>query len=129
MSAARTPRTAHRLGLAVAGCGLILAAAGLCACGAEGSLSRPGPYFGSAAKEQYAVDKANGRTSGDPAIDAAARRPLGSNLATKPADQDNAPRTTRDIQDPAQKLTPLSTSPVEGLPNPLGSPVSTRPPG
>ena len=122
MSAARTTTFALA--------GLALAAVGLSACGAEGTLQRPGPYFGTAAKEQYSADKAAGRSSGDPAIDAAARRPLGASLADKPKDEDNSPRTTRDIQDPAQKLTPLSSSPpVDGLPNPLGAPVSTRPPG
>ncbi len=42
---------------------------------------------------------------------------------------ENAPKTKRDIQDPNTRLTPLPTSPVDGAPNPFGSPVSTRPPG
>ncbi len=42
---------------------------------------------------------------------------------------ENAPRTKRDIQDPNTRLTPLSSQPVDGAPNPFGSPVSTRPPG
>ncbi len=42
---------------------------------------------------------------------------------------ENAPRTKRDIQDPNTRLAPLSVQPVDGAPNPFGSPVSTRPPG
>ena len=42
---------------------------------------------------------------------------------------ENAPRTKRSIQDPNTRLAPLSTQPVDGAPNPFGSPVSTRPPG
>lgn len=109
------------------GCALAVAASALGACGAEGSLQRPGPFFGESAKRQYQSDRAAGRTSGASDIDAAA--PRGTTAAGSANNDDNAPRTTRDIQDPAQKLTPLSAAPVDGPPNPLGAPVSTRPPG
>ena len=42
---------------------------------------------------------------------------------------ENAPKTKRDIQDPNTRLGPISSQPVDGAPNPFGSPVSTRPPG
>lgn len=42
---------------------------------------------------------------------------------------ENAPKTKRSIQDPNTRLAPLSSQPVDGAPNPFGSPVSTRPPG
>ena len=41
---------------------------------------------------------------------------------------DNAPKSTRDIQDPNQKLTPLRAAPVDGSPNPFGGPVAVTPP-
>ena len=44
-------------------------------------------------------------------------------------DDDNIPTTRRDLRDPAQRLTPLSASPIQGLSDPLGPPVSTKPPG
>jgi hypothetical protein len=105
---------------------------GLSACGTQGDLVRPAPLYGAAAKRQYDRDVAAGRTAGDPSVDAAASKRTASNTdssGSSRSSDDNAPRTTRDIQDPAQKLTPLSASPIDGLPNPLGAPVSTRPPG
>ena len=48
---------------------------------------------------------------------------------TTSSDDDNVPTTKRDLRDPAQRLTPLSASPIQGLSDPLGPPVSTKPPG
>ena len=131
MSAAR-----HPVRLAALGGSALIFAGALAACGTEGDLERPAPLFGQAAQRQYEADRAAGRTSGTSDVDAASTRrtPLqtdnsGRAAGSPPEDEDDAPRTTRDIQDPAQKLTPLSAAPIEGPPNPLGPPVSTRPPG
>ena len=106
----------------------LLGAGSLAACGTQGRLERPAPIYGASAARQYQADVAAGRRSGDPAVDASApRRSLGSSNTTD--DGDNTPKTTRDVRDPAQDLTPLSSRPVDGLPNPLGAPVSVRPPG
>ena len=118
----------HPLRLAVIGAGAAALVASLAACGTEGELTRPAPLFGSGAKRQYDRDVAAGRTSGSSDYDAAGtRRGASSTDSSGSTSGDDAPRTTRDIQDPAQKLTPLSAAPVEGPPNPLGPPVSTRP--
>ena len=103
---------------------------GLAACGTEGELTRPAPLYGKAAKRQYQADVAAGRTSGSSDLDAAGpRRSASATDSSGSANGDDAPKTTRDIQDPAQKLSPLSAAPIDGPPNPLGPPVSTRPPG
>ena len=128
MSALRNPA---RLAV-IAGSTLALAGAmTLAGCGTEGELARPAPLYGKAAHRQYDADQAAGRSTGTSDVDAASGRRSATAVDSSGSskDEDNAPRTTRDIQDPAQKLTPLSAAPVEGPPNPLGPPVSTRPPG
>lgn len=118
---------------ATAGALALIAAAALAtaACGREGSLERPGPMFGLARAAEQPQD--HGRpvpqapastrnTTSDAAADARAN-------ANATGDDDNAPTTARDIRDPAQRLTPLSAAPIQGLSDPLGPPVSTKPPG
>ena len=108
-----------------------LLALSLTACGKLGPLRQPPPMFGDAAKADYQA-----RQAADAAAKAEKaekqRAPVNPNaVADQPDPQpssDNAPKTKRDIQDPNQKLTPLSATPVDGSPNLMGAPVSTRPP-
>jgi hypothetical protein len=109
-----------------AGAALLFAAAvSLAACGKQGVLEQPAPLFGARAKAEYEARKA--QEARDDA-QRAAQRPSSSSAA--PGDvstgNDNAPRTTREVLDPAQRLTPASRSPVPGAPNPLGAPVDPR---
>ncbi len=101
---------------------LFAAAISLCACGKQGALEQPAPLFGSKAKADYEARKA--QEARDDA-QRAAQRPSGPDAT--PGDvstgDDNAPRTRRDVLDPAQKLTPASRAPIPGAPNPLGAPV------
>jgi hypothetical protein len=108
-----------RIGLTLA----LAAAALLSGCGKQGVLEQPPPLFGSKAKAQYEASRQQAEAA---AAARAAQAPTGSAEAAA-AEQDNAPITKRDIQDPAQKLTPLSRAPVVGAPNPFGAPVSTTP--
>ncbi len=108
-----------------------LLALSLTACGKVGPLKQPAPMFGDAARADYQA-----RQAADAAAKAEKterqRAPANGNAAADqpdpPPSSDNAPKTKRDIQDPNQKLTPLSSTPVDGSPNLLGAPVSTRPP-
>ncbi len=113
------------LGLAAA----LLLSGAMGGCGKLGPLDQPAPLFGAQAKADYqARRKADAEAKA--AKDAAQRQPVNANaIADQPDPEiDNAPRTKRDIQDPNQKLTPLSATPVDGSPNLMGAPVSTRPP-
>ncbi|CAN5366694.1 hypothetical protein BH09PSE2_BH09PSE2_01740 [soil metagenome] len=107
----------------------LFGAGSLAACGTQGRLVRPEPLYGRSAARQYQEDVAAGRRSGDPAVDASASKRMPGAKDAASTDVDNTPKTTRDLRDPAQDLTPLSSRPVDGLPNPLGAPVSVRPPG
>ncbi len=107
----------------------LLGAASLAACGTQGRLERPAPLYGASAAREYQADVAAGRRSGDPAVDASASKRMPGAKDAASTDVDNTPKTTRDVRDPAQDLTPLSSRPVDGPSNPLGSPVSLRPPG
>lgn len=122
---------------------LIAAVAGAtAACGREGSLERPGPMFGLSRNDPQ--DQAGQSADGARSAESTSRNTTGASSAKR---EDNAttsgdrsgvhsndqpsdaPVTSRDIRDPAQRLTPLSTSPIQGVPDPLGPPVSTQPPG
>lgn len=114
---------------------LVAAACATTACGRQGALQRPAPLFGDKAHADY-------QASQDERSRSAQRRAARRNGTSQPAntstdpsqtdsstvDPDNRPPTTRDIQDPAQQLSPLSSSPVAGAPNILGSPVQTTSP-
>jgi predicted small lipoprotein YifL len=109
----------------------VLAGLSLTGCGKAGPLQQPPPMFGDRAKADYEARRA---------ADAAAKAekqerqkaPVNGNAVADQPDPppatDNAPRTKRDIQDPNQRLTPLAATPVDGSPNLMGAPVSTRPP-
>ena len=101
---------------------LFAAAVSLAACGKQGVLEQPAPLFGTRAKAQYEAQKA--QEARDDA-QRAAQRPVGA--TARPGDvstgNDDAPRTTREVLDPAQKLTPASRAPIPGAPNPMGAPV------
>lgn len=114
---------------ATAGALALIAAAALAtaACGREGSLERPGPMFGLARADDQPQDRGRPVPQAPPTN---TTDPSASKAAGNTTDQDdNAPTTARDIRDPAQRLTPLSASPIQGLSDPLGPPVSTKPPG
>jgi predicted small lipoprotein YifL len=108
-----------------------LLALSLTACGKLGPLKQPAPMFGDTAKSDYQARQA-AETAAKAAKQEKQRAPVNGNAAADqpdpPPSSDNAPKTKRDIQDPNQKLTPLSSTPVDGSPNLLGAPVSTRPP-
>jgi hypothetical protein len=60
--------------------------------------------------------------------------PGGGNSAERtdrePSGRDNAPRSTREMQDPNQQNVPASRSPIPGsVPDPFGPQPSMRPPG
>lgn len=106
-------------------------AAATTACGRVGALEQPG--------STEARTPAPAAVSQPPAVVRRGADPLPAGLTTSGAvrssdgqpvtPEENAPKTKRDIQDPNTRLTPLSAAPVDGAPNPFGSPVSTRPPG
>jgi len=103
--------------LAILGAGALLSG-----CGKQGVLEQPPPLFGSRAREEYKASKA--------AEAAAAERRAAQNTqgtAESEAPEEDGPPTKRNLQDPAQKLTPASRAPITGAPNPFGSPVSTTP--
>ena len=101
---------------------LFAAAASLGACGKQGVLEQPAPLFGTRAKVEYEARKA--QEAKDEA-QRASQRPAAAGTVQR--GNDNSPITTRDIQDPAQRLSPASSSPLPGAPNPMGAPVNSRP--
>ena len=101
------------------------------ACGKVGALEAPG-------RSATAAPVPPSASTQPPAMVTRGADPLPAGLtesgAVRSSDgsadpDENAPKTKRDIQDPSTRLTPLPTNPVDGPPNPLGPPVSTRPPG
>jgi predicted small lipoprotein YifL len=104
------------------------AGAGLSACGRVGPLYQPAPLFGQNAKRGY-YEQRNARAQAAADQNAASRNnTTGSAEREANSLDDNAPLTTRDIQDPNSQLTTPRDSPVPGAPNPLGPNVSTTPP-
>ena len=103
----------------------------LTGCGKLGPLVQPAPMFGDKAKADYQARQA-ADAAGKAAKQDAQRAPVNPNAVADqpdpPPSVDNAPKTKRDITDPNQRLTPLSSTPVDGSPNLMGAPVSTRPP-
>ena len=106
------------------------------ACGKVGALEAPGRSATAPSSSSNVVPPSAG--SDAPTITHRGADPLPAGLtesgAVRSTDgstdpDENAPRTKRDIQDPNTRLAPLSVQPVDGAPNPFGSPVSTRPPG
>ena len=95
-------------------------AAALAGCGKQGVLEQPPPLFGARAKADYQARKA--QEARDEAQRAAAVQTRDDQSAG-----DNAPRTRRDVKDPAQVLSPASVAPVPGPPNPFGAPVQAAP--
>lgn len=111
---------AIRLALLAATLGV---ACGLAGCGKQGVLKQPPPLFGSRAKAAYEAQKA--QEARDDAQRSAEEARSGQ--ASDQSAGDNAPRTKRDVLDPAQKLTPASKDPVAGANNLGGPPVQTEP--
>ncbi|WP_158917051.1 hypothetical protein [Caulobacter sp. S45] len=102
--------------------GAVALSAGLSGCGGVGPLERPAPLLGAENKRDYYADKeAKARAAankGDP-------NAVGS--ADREAGDDNAPLTTRDVQDPTEKLTNPRNSPVPGAPNMAGPTTNVTP--
>lgn len=91
---------------------------GLSACGRQGPLERPAPLFGSRARAEYEAEKAQ------EARDDAQRRAQSSGAAEPETSGTNS---RREVRDPNQTLSPASSSPTPGAPNPFGGPVSSTP--
>lgn len=107
----------------------LLAGVTLTDCGKVGPLRQPAPLFGDKAKADYQTEKAKEAAAKAAKQDQQRAPSTQTPIADQPDPPvDNAPRTKRDIQDPNQRLTPLSAAPVDGSPNLLGAPVSVRPP-
>jgi predicted small lipoprotein YifL len=98
------------------------AAAGLAGCGKQGVLEQPPPLFGSRAKAEYAARRAQEEKD-----DAQRHQQPGTAVGGDQSAGDNAPKTKRDVKDPAQILTPASQAPVVGAPDPRGAPVQAAP--
>ena len=105
------------------------------ACGKVGALEAPGQRSAATSNTTATPPSA---ASDAPTVTRRGADPLPAGLtesgAVRSSDgstdpDENAPKTKRDIQDSNTRLSPLSSQPVDGAPNPLGSPVSTRPPG
>lgn len=105
-----------------AGAGLALAA-----CGKVGALEIPGASASTGDVTPPAVTNRGADALPAGLTTSGAVRSSADGTTTNSSD--NAPLTKRSIQDPNQRLAPLSVQPVDGAPNPFGSPVSTRPPG
>lgn len=103
------------------------AAVTLAACGKVGALEIPGASASTGEVAPPAVTNRGADTLPAGLTTSGAVRSSTDGSTTNSSD--NAPITKRDIQDPNTRLAPLSVQPVDGAPNPLGSPVSTRPPG
>ena len=99
-------------------------ALGLGACGKyERGLEQPAPLFGERAKEDYNARQAARSAQTD-----------AGHGAVPAADQpdprvDNAPRTTRDLKDPAQLNQTIDRDPIQGTVDPNGPRPSLAPPG
>jgi predicted small lipoprotein YifL len=94
----------------------------LAGCGKQGVLEQPPPLFGTRAKAEYAARKAQEARDDTQRSDAI--------RSGNPDDQsagDNAPLTRRDVKDPSQVLVPASRAPLNGAPNPMGTPVQAKP--
>ncbi len=102
-------------------------ALGLTACGEVGPLQQPPPLFGQNAKADYSAQRA-ARTRAVQDQSDASRNTTGSADREANTVDDDQPLSTRDIQDPASKMTTPRDSPVPGEPNPLGPNISTTPP-
>ena len=120
-------------------------AAPLAACGKIGPLDQPAPLFGERAKAAYYAQRAD-QARATAHADDDQRNATGSAERTVANDSDattnvtgagdkadpnadNTPLTTRDIQDPDQKLTTPRNAPVPGAPNSMGPMPTTTPPG
>ena len=109
---------------------IVLLAAGaaiaLAACGRVGALEIPGASASADATPPAVTNRGADVLPAGLTTSGAVRS---SADGTSTNSSDNAPLTKRNIQDPNQRLAPASVQPVDGAPNPFGSPVSTRPPG
>jgi hypothetical protein len=100
---------------------LLAASLSVGGCGKQGLLERPAPLFGSRARAEYEAQKA---AEAQASANAAARRD------GQPVDNsNNGPRSTSEVRDPAQILSPARSAPVVGAPSgPGGAPPSLTPP-
>jgi hypothetical protein len=94
----------------------VLGVVALAACGKQGVLERPAPLFGSQARAEYEAERA--QEARDDAQRAAQRASEGG---VEQESSGGVSSSTREILDPNQRLSPASSSPLPGTPNPLGS--------
>ena len=107
---------AHLTRVVATALGLTLATGLLAGCGKQGTLDQPAPLFGDKARVDYEAARTAAAT---PSVDN-----QGRGQSSTP---DNTPPSTRDVRDPAQRLSPASTAPVPGAPNMAGAPIQTTP--
>ena len=122
----RLDESVLRLGL----CAAVAGAALLSGCGRLGQLEQPPPLFGARAKADYQQRKAEEAKRAQERA-AQQRNDAGSAERTDqpPPGPDNTPRTTRDVKDPNQQLTPASSNPIAGTqPDPFGPQPAQNPP-
>ena len=123
-------RTGVRAALSLGACATIAGAALLSGCGRQAVLEQPAPLFGQHAKAEYQQRKAEEAQEAQ-ARSAQQRSDAGSAERTgqPPPGADDAPRTTRELQDPNQQLTPASSNPIPGTQSdPFGPQPSQSPP-
>ncbi len=118
----------------------------LAGCGKVGPLDQPAPLFGERAKAAFYAQRSDQARATSQNADAqrnatgsaertvanetdATTNTTGSSTTNADPNADNQPLTTRDIQDPDQKLTTPRDAPVPGAPNSMGPMPTTVPPG
>lgn len=123
---------------------LVLALAGVAACGRRGDLEQPAPLFNEraradfearqAAERQAQEDQRNtaGTTGAQPSTTAPRDPDAGATQGADQADgdqQEEFRRPREDLRDPSQRLDPISRAPVEGgaVNDPVGAPPAVRP--
>jgi len=114
------------VGLSLAGCGKI------------GPLEQPAPLFGARAKAEYKADQQQAQAASQPSgstprdTTGSAERQVDAEpngvVNSMDNEEDDAPRTTRDVPDPDTQMTTPRNSPVPGEPNPGGPMPDLTPP-
>ncbi len=100
-----------------------IAAAGLSGCGKIGVMEQPAPLFGERARADYEAQR-RAREAQNP------NAPAGTPAADQSdPNADNPPRTSREVQEPAENNVPASQQPIDGVPDLMGPRPSMSPPG
>jgi predicted small lipoprotein YifL len=126
----------HLAGVAAVALVVLGAGLGIAGCGKIGPLEQPAPLFGARAKAQYAADRQQAQAASQPSspreTTGSAERQVDAEpngvVNSMDNEEDDAPRTTRDVPDPDTQMTTPRDSPVPGEPNPGGPMPSLTPP-